>query len=401
MIAVSRGIGESYAVFLIPLSETFSWNRANVTSIFSFYMIFFGFGSLLSGIVYDRLGPRFNYFIGLLLLAVCYGFAKYLSSVLAFYLVIGICGGVGAAMVGMVPAQSIISKWFLRGRSRAISIAYSGQGIGVMILAPAAQVIIQSSGWQFAYTLASYGFFTLFIITLLMPWKLITYGINLTSASINNKHIKKKSETLKTLNSNDLSLYQAIKRPDFWGFFTIFAASAISIFSVSLQVVVFLVEQKFSVVHAAFAFGCVGMLTILGIAITGILTELYPRHVIATISYGLTILGILALAALQLYSSWVLLGVFILSFGLSAGARGPIVTIQMAEIYAGRGLASIFGATTIGQGCGAAFGAFTAGFLYDVTGGYNLGFLMSIIFALIGLSMFWIVPEIRYGKSKF
>jgi len=200
--------------------------------------------------------------------------------------------------------------------------------------------------------------------------------------------------------STEISLRQAIHRTEFWGFFTIFGASAISIFSVSLQLVAYLVEQRISIVQAAFAFGCMGMLTILGITITGILSERYPRHLIASISYGLTLIGILALAALQFYFSWALLVLFIVTFGFSAGARGPIVTAQMAEMFAGRGLASIFGATNVGQGCGAALGAFMAGYLFDLTGGYNTGFVMSLMFAVLGLSMFWFVPAIRHGKRQ-
>ena len=64
MIASSRGMGETFAIFLLPLSETFNWNRAHVTSIYAIYMVSFGFGSLLSGLVFDRFGPRFNYMIG-------------------------------------------------------------------------------------------------------------------------------------------------------------------------------------------------------------------------------------------------------------------------------------------------------------------------------------------------
>jgi MFS family permease len=142
------------------------------------------------------------------------------------------------------------------------------------------------------------------------------------------------------------------------------------------------------------------MLTILGIALTGILAERFSRHLIATLSYGLTIIGILALAALQLYPSWWMLALFVVPFGLSAGARGPIITAQMAELFAGQGLASIFGATNIGQGCGAALGAFLAGYLYDITGGYNTGFAISLGFACLGLSMFWFVPAIRHGNQK-
>jgi len=39
---------------------------------------------------------------------------------------------------------------------------------------------------------------------------------------------------------------------------------------------------------------------------------------------------------------------------LSAGARGPIITTLIAKIFSGKGLASIYGATNLGQGIGAA-----------------------------------------------
>ena len=330
MIAASRGMGETYAIFLLPLSDSFGWNRASVTSIYSIYMVAFGFGSLLSGLVFDRLGPRFNYIIGLGMLAGCYGFAGKLESILSFYLVIGICGGVGAAMVGIVPTQSLIARWFVRGRTTALSIAYSGQGIGVMLLAPAAQITIEAIGWQDAYMLASYGFIGAFILILLLPWATIAAGLNGVTSPPHANAPSDQHDALKdkALSNNDdqkkatagLSLGEAIKRPEFWGFFTIFGASAVAVFSISLQAVAYLIERGFSTVQAAFAFGCIGMLTILGIALTGILAEQFSRHLVATLSYGLTIIGILALAGLQIYPNWWMLALFVVPFGLSAGA---------------------------------------------------------------------------------
>ena len=394
MIASSRGMGETYAIFLLPLSDAFGWNRANVTSIYAIYMLAFGFGSLLSGLVFDRLGPRFNYMVGLTLLAGCYGLAGELDSLASFYLVIGVCGGIGAAMVGIVPTQSLISRWFHRRRGTVLSIAYSGQGIGVMLLAPAAQLAIQRFGWQQAYGMASLGFIIVFIMMVFLPWQRIAKGMITPQNPADGAIVQS------TKASQGPSLAEAIRLPEFWGFFVIFGASAISVFAVSLQTVAYLIEQNFSAVQAALAFGSIGMLTVIGIAITGMLADRYPRHLVATGSYGLTIIGIVALAALQQLPHWGLLGLFVMCFGLSAGARGPIITTQMAELFAGRGLASIFGATNIGQGCGAALGAFIAGFLYDTTGGYNTGFLISLTFALIGLSMFWVVPAIRHGQKQ-
>ena len=402
MIAASRGMGETYAVFLLPLSAELDWNRASVTSVYSVYMLAFGFGSLLSGLVYDRLGPCFNYLIGVILLVGCYGLAGsgLLTSLVAFYLAIGICGGIGAAMVGIVPMQSLISKWFVRGRATAVSIAYSGQGIGVMLLAPTAQIAIDRFGWQGAYLGASFGFIAVLILVLLLPWRRIAAGRPVSAQQPRQTSAEAPATPVALGPEGGLSLRQAVRRIEFWGFFTIYAASAISIFAVSLQVVAFLVDQNFSVVQAALAFGSIGMLTILGIALTGILSERFPRHLVATASYLLTLTGILALAALQWYPGWLLLVMFVLCFGLSAGARGPIITSQMAELFAGRGLASIFGATNIGQGCGAALGAFMAGYLYDLTGSYNTGFGMSLAFALVGLATFWLVPAIRQGRRR-
>ncbi len=394
MIAASRGMGETYAIFLLPLSDSFGWNRASVTSIYSIYMVAFGFGSLLSGLVFDRLGPRFNYIIGLGMLAGCYGFAGKLESILSFYLVIGICGGVGAAMVGIVPTQSLIARWFVRGRTTALSIAYSGQGIGVMLLAPAAQITIEAIGWQDAYMLASYGFIVILFLVLLLPWASISAGVKPTSQSL----MPDSSPTKLEPTNNGLSLNEAVRRKEFWGFFTIFGASAIAVFGVSLQTVAYLIDHRFDPISAAFAYGLIGMLTILGIAITGILAERFPRHIIATGSYTLTAVGILALACLQLDQNWTLLVVFVTCFGLSAGARGPIITAQMGELFAGRGLASIFGATSVGNGCGAAIGAFLAGYSYDLTGSYSAGFGISLLFLCIGLSMFWLIPGIRQNK---
>ena len=102
---------------------------------------------------------------------------------------------------------------------------------------------------------------------------------------------------------------------------------------------------------------------------------------------------------MQVNSSIIFLVLFIIGFGLSAGARGPIITTLMAEIFAGKGLASIYGATNLGQGIGAATGAILAGFLFDLTGGYNFGFILCSIFTFCGALLFWFIPQIRYAKA--
>ncbi len=387
LTSISRGAGETFAVFLLPLSSHFSWDRASVSSIYSIYMVCLGIGSLLSGLSFDKYGPRFNYMVGLGLLSIAYGLLDSLSSIWQFYIFLGVLGGLGASMVGVIPAQSLVSRWFDKNLGTALSIAYAGQGLGVLIMAPLSQISIDHFGWQASYKYISYVFIILLIIASFLPWKKISSGSKDNPRKTNNGKA-----------TGGISLKEAIFTKTFWGFFFIFCFTAIGIFGISLHVVAYLVFVGLSEVEAAFSFGIAGILNFIGMVLTGLAADRYPRHLVATVSYALSFMAIFSLAMMQFYTSIIFLILFIIGFGLSAGARGPIITTLMAEIFAGKGLASIYGATNLGQGIGAATGAFLAGFLFDLTGGYNFGFLLCSIFTFCGAVLFWTIPQIRYAK---
>ena len=384
MTAMSRGAGETFGVFLLPLSDHFAWERAEVASVYSVYMVALGIGSLLAGLMFDRFGARSNYFLGCMLLIFAYAAAGQLTRLWQFYVVIGVAGGIGAAMVGIIPSQSLISRWFDKRMATAMSLSYAGQGLGTLSLVPLAQLMLDRVGWIDTYRAGALLLVFMLETVVLMPWKTISRG-----AADNPRKTTDGKPTF------GLSLREAVKTSAFWGFFGIFSFTAIGIFGISLQTVAYLIEQGFDEVNASIAFGIVGMLSFAGMALTGLAADRWPKHLVATFSYTLSFIGIAAAALLQWSSSWILLGVFVLAFGLSAGARGPIVTTLMAEHFAGKGLASIYGAANLGQGVGAAIGAFAAGWLYDLTGGYNSGFLFCSFFTFLGATLFWLMPQIR------
>jgi len=77
--ALSRGMGEAFSVFLLPLSDHFHWERAAVASVYSVYMVALGIGSLVAGLTFDHYGARFNYLFGCGLLALAYSLAAWLQ----------------------------------------------------------------------------------------------------------------------------------------------------------------------------------------------------------------------------------------------------------------------------------------------------------------------------------
>src|SRR5258708_26779285 len=65
---LGRGLGESFTVFLLPISESFGWDRAQVVSVYSVTALAGGLAAPLIGRLFDHSGPRSVYSLGLLLL---------------------------------------------------------------------------------------------------------------------------------------------------------------------------------------------------------------------------------------------------------------------------------------------------------------------------------------------
>src|SRR5580692_4341956 len=150
---IGRGLGESFTVFLKPISESFGWDRAQVVSVYSLAALAGGLASPLIGRLFDRSGPRAVYSLGLLLLGGAFLVAAHAQHLWQFQLSIGLCVGIGIAFIGNVPNSILLGRWFGPRLPTAMAILYSATGAGVLVLLPASQLLIDRIGWRDAYQL--------------------------------------------------------------------------------------------------------------------------------------------------------------------------------------------------------------------------------------------------------
>jgi len=184
----------------------------------------------------------------------------------------------------------------------------------------------------------------------------------------------------------------------FWGLFTIFFFTAVSTFATTIQVPAYLVSLGFAPIAAATAFGMLGLVSTVGMVLSGTFADRLGRRPTATTTYSLTIGGLVLLWLLGTWPSIGVLALFVAAFGIAMGSRGPLVSELSAKLYGSGRAGAIYGAVTLGMGLGASIGSWISGLLFDLTGDYAAVFVFSAVAALLGLAQFWLVPALATGR---
>lgn len=387
MNLLSRGIGETFAVFLLPIESEMGWSRTTLAGIYAIYMGAHGLAAVVIGWFVDRVGPRVVYTIGLLAYGLAFLLAQFGTEPWHFYLTTGVMAGIAMTAIGMTTATVLITRWYHGPRARqlspAIGIAYSGMGAGVILWIPITNALIEMLGWRETYRTLGIILCVLAVIVYVLPWS----KLQLTPLPM--------SRFGSVLGgSKDGHLRAALKTRMFWLLFVIMFITAVAMYLVGPQMVAYLVSVGFDSTVASLAFSINGFLTVFGIAGTGWLARYFGMKRVATISYAMSITAVILLACLTVLPVMALLALAILPLGLSQGARGPIVSVQASQAFSGQGLGAIYGAITMGVGLGGMSGAWLSGVFYDVTGGYVLSYSVSVVCALAGVGLFWMMREV-------
>jgi MFS family permease len=393
MSASARGVSETFAVFLLPVSKELGWTRAEAASVYAFGMLCLGLFSPVAGKLFDKFGPRFLFPLGMGCLAVGPILASQLEALWQFYLCLSLLVGFGAAALGIAVQSALLARWFQQSLTTAVAVVSGAAGVGVMIFSPVAQTFIDDIGWRNAYGSIGLIVICVGILVAIAPWQKISEGrADLRRPRTEGRHSP----------TSDWTFRRAVRSRPYWCLSAVHFLTAISMFAVQPQVVAFLIEQGTNPITAASAFGVSGISATCGLLIFGIIADRYGALLSVTLSYSLTISGYLLLFMMAVSPSNFLLWAFVISYGASFGSRGPVISALTARIFGrGRDLGLIMGAIFLCMGAGAAVGATMGGVIHDLTDGYIMVIAWSLTAICIPVAIFWTVPELKRAATKY
>ncbi len=395
---VTMAIGVSartrFSLMLPPLTAEFGWDRGLVAGAFSFGFLVSAILSPIVGRAMDRHGPRLVIECGVVLLAAGLFLAPMMTVPWHLYATLGVLVGGGANMMTFTAQSLYLPNWFARRRGLAISIAFSGVGVGAIIILPLLQTIIIDLGWREACWAMG-----LMVVCLIAPLNLLVRhkpadigqvpdGIPLPipkagEAATDNIVVREWA-------AQDWTLARALRTARFWWLALGFSLGTYTWYAVQVHQTTYLIESGFDPILAGWALGLVSIVAIPGQIGLGALSDRIGREAV----WSLGCLGFLicfaTLIALENEPSHILLYVMVIAQGCLGYAVTSVMGPMVAEIFEGPHYGSIFGVLSVALIGGGAAGPWVTGMIYDATGSYRMAFLLAIGLSVVSAVAIWI-----------
>jgi MFS family permease len=393
-MALSVTARTAFSLMFPPIVDEFGWDRGLAAGAFSFGFLVSAAVSPVLGRIIDRRGPRFVIEVGTVITAAGLAGATLIAAPWQLYATLGLLVGIGANCMSYSVHSQFLPNWFVRNRALAIGIAFSGVGVGAILILPWLQALILTEGWRAACW--KLGLITLVV---LMPINLLVAKSpeSLGLLPDGERHLPDGTARKRPSNivdaewaATDWTVPRAIRTARFWWLAVGFFGGGWAWYAVQIHQTKYLVEIGFDPMLAAWSLGVVAMAGIPGQIVLGALSDRFGREIVWTLSclgFAICYVALLLLAA---DPSQPLLWLMVLSQGLLGYAFASIMGPIVAEIFEGARFGSIFSLLMVALIGGGAAGPFFTGVLHDVTGTYTIAFALGVFFSILCAVAIWI-----------
>jgi len=388
ILVMSFGPHTAFGLFFNPLIAEFGWSRALTSGAFSLSMIIYGVLGIVVGGLTDRFGPRLVVTVCGFLIGLGYLLMAKTSALWHLYLFYGVITGVGMSGV-WVPQMSSVARWFVKRRSLMTGIVVAGTGISQLVAPPVISRLIATYDWRLSYVIIG----GVVLVTVVLAAQFLRrdparMGMLPYGADGEEKQVLEPE-------TGDFSFGEAVGTVQFWAVFVLLFCSGFGFISIMVHIVPHAIELEISAISAANILVIMGGLGIPGNYVLGSLADRIGNRWIFIIGF---MVMAAALFCLVLARELWMLYLFAVVFGFVFGGMSTVESPLVAGIFGLNSHGLIYGVIHVGFTVGAALGPFLTGYIFDITGGYQLAFLICAASGVLGvLSAAVLRPTKRLG----
>jgi MFS family permease len=388
-LALAYGVWYAYTVFLVALLREFGWSRSVLAGAFSVFALVNGAWNPVVGWLTDRFGPRLVVMAGGVALALALAADSLIATPWQLYVLFGLVTAVGVSTAGWTPAVVMVQREFTARLGLALGIAGSGIGVGIFLVVPLCQVLIDAFGWRWAFRVLG-ALCLLWIVP--MTWLLVREPEPLAAG---DAPAARRTPADDRTGARDLALGPALMTLTFW-----LIAGAKFLGNICSQMLLvhqaaYLVDHGITPIVAATVISVVGVSSIVGKTGGGWVSDFIEREIVYVLGMAAMIVAIVVLGLVALAPSPLTAYGYAALLGLGYSVTASLIPAMVSDRFRGPHFGTIFGASQVGSAIGSALGSWLAGRIFDVTGSYRLAFTIAAFTAVGGAVAVWIARWLR------
>lgn len=361
---------------------------------FGIFVLMMGLPGPAVAIGVQRWGYRRIATLGcLLLLAGSVAMATLVSTGWHYAIAFGLLVGGAVACAGMLPAQTVVARWFLVRRALAVSVVLSAIEIGGLISPPLLERMLATydNDWRIGWwAIAGLGLTALCVVRLLLDERRVDALAAANPTPFMDTEEKKNGKVYKS--TTRYTLRQAARTRAYWMIFAYMCVTGIAWVFLMAHGVVHLQDRGYAPSHVALTVVMIVTASFIGNMSAGVLGDRISPHLIAAVATILMAIGLCA--AIHPTGAQGLL-LYAIPTGLGYGATQVCVMTLLGNYFDKDSFSAIFGSIMPPSTICAAAGSAIAGVVFDRSGSYE-----PVILILIGLCVLASVAAMLASPPK-
>lgn len=379
ILLIGMGMRNTFGLFLQPMSSDLDLPRQVFSLAIAIQMLVWGASQPIFGGLADKYGAArivvlgsLIYVGGLLLMANA-------TDSLDLYGGAGVLVGMGISATGFAVLLGPVGRAFPpERRSMALGIVSAGGSSGQLVMAPVAGGLISDIGWVGSFlALAA-------IAALIIPLAL----------GVRGKIVADKVSA----NSLGEALNEALKHPGYWLLCGGFFVCGFHVSFIATHLPPFLSDHELPQMLAATSIALIGLFNIFGTITSGWLGGKFRQKNILSFYYlgrAIVIGGFLIFPVTQ---TSVL--VFAALMGFLWLGTVPLTSGLVARVFGPRYLGALFGIVFFSHQIGGFLGAWLGGYVFDLTGSYDLVWLIAVGLGVLASILHWPISDSPIDRAQ-
>jgi MFS family permease len=382
VMGAALGIRHVQGLFLQPVTLDQGWSREVFGFTLALQNLVWGLAQPFTGMIADRFGSMKVILPGMLLYALGLFATAHSSSAAEFMLGNGFLIGIALSGTAFGAVYGALSRIFpAEHRSWALGVAGSIGGLGQFCMVPFVQNLLDGMGWISALLVLCA------VMALMSP--LVFW-------------LRDGNGAIRWPEKGELSMGEAIREAcahrGFWLLNLGFLACGFQLAFIAGHMPAYLMDKGMGPREAGIALAVISLANIIGTYLSGYLGGLMRRKYLLSVIYLVRSAAMILFVALPV--SEVTVYAFSFVMGLIWLGTVPLTNGLVSQIFGVRYITTLFGIVFFGHQLGAFLGVWLGGYVFDLTGSYDLLWFGSIALGLAAAALHMPINDANVVRNE-